>query len=69
MQRLSQLPHISLPLPRSFGRPSGAIIHLITTECQELLHLMLELHVPYDTYTVVSRRIAPRSAESGRKPI
>jgi hypothetical protein len=34
--------------------PSRAIVHLITTECQELLDLVLELDLPYDAHPIFS---------------
>jgi hypothetical protein len=34
--------------------PSRAIVHQITTECQELLHLVLELNFPYDAHPIFS---------------
>ena len=34
--------------------PSRAIVHRITTECQELLDLVLELDFPYDAHPIFS---------------
>ena len=49
--------------------PSGASVHRITTECQELLDLVLKLAFPYDAHTIFSTTDSDEEALSqARKP-